>query len=90
MTEGVCPDGSASRKGRRHHKGGRGIGRAIAIHYVAEGAIVVTSSHTVTDLEGTLIQAGFDGHQGLAVMADAMNRENARCPQVATVIASPR
>jgi NAD(P)-dependent dehydrogenase (short-subunit alcohol dehydrogenase family) len=61
---------------------GRGIGRAIAIRYAAEGATVVISSRIATDLENTLIQAGLDEHHGLAVVADAMNREEtpvARC-----------
>lgn len=60
--------------------GGRGIGRAIALRYAAEGATVVVSSRTASDLEDTLATAGLDAGQGLAVVADAMDRDDARRP----------
>ena len=60
--------------------GGRGIGQAIALRYAAEGATVVISARTQSDLDATLAQAGLDESRGLAVVADAMNREDARRP----------
>ncbi|MCD9624284.1 SDR family NAD(P)-dependent oxidoreductase [Rhabdothermincola salaria] len=60
--------------------GGRGIGRAIALRYAAEGATVVVSSRTGTDLETTLAAAGVGDERGLAVVADAMDRDEARRP----------
>ena len=62
--------------------GGRGIGRAIALRYAAEGAVVVVSSRTAGDLEATLDDAGLDTAHGLAVVADAMDRDDARQPVV--------
>lgn len=60
--------------------GGRGIGRAIALRYATEGATVVVSSRTATDLEATLADGGLDEDRGLAVVADAMDRDDARRP----------
>jgi 3-hydroxybutyrate dehydrogenase/3-oxoacyl-[acyl-carrier protein] reductase len=60
--------------------GGRGIGRAIALRYAAEGAAVAVSSRTRTDLEATLDDAGLGADRGLAVVADAMDRDEARRP----------
>ena len=60
--------------------GGRGIGRAIALRYAAEGATVVISSRTASDLDATLADAGLDSRRGLAVVADATDRDEARSP----------
>jgi NAD(P)-dependent dehydrogenase (short-subunit alcohol dehydrogenase family) len=60
--------------------GGRGIGRAIAVRYAAEGASVVVSSRTAADLNDTLNEAGLDDRRGVAVVADAMDRDEARRP----------
>jgi NAD(P)-dependent dehydrogenase (short-subunit alcohol dehydrogenase family) len=60
--------------------GGRGIGRAIALRYAAEGASIVISSRTPAELDGTLHEAGLDDQRGLGVLADAMNRDEARRP----------
>ena len=60
--------------------GGRGIGAAIARRYAAEGATVVVSSRTASDLEATLAAAGLGPDRGLAVVADAMDRADARRP----------
>lgn len=60
--------------------GGRGIGRAIAARYAAEGASVVVSSRTASDLTATLEVAGLGPDRGLAVVADAMDRHHARRP----------
>lgn len=59
---------------------GRGIGRAIALRYAAEGATVVVSSRTQRDLDETLDAAGPAGQKGLAVVADAMDRQDSRRP----------
>jgi NAD(P)-dependent dehydrogenase (short-subunit alcohol dehydrogenase family) len=60
--------------------GGRGIGRAIALRYAAEGAAVVISSRTAADLEEVLALAELDTDRGMAVVADAMDRSDARRP----------
>ena len=60
--------------------GGRGIGRAIAQRYAAEGARVAISSRTARDLEEVLDVAGLGPDRGLAVVADAMDRQDARRP----------
>ena len=61
--------------------GGRGIGRAIALRYAREGATVVISSRTQSDLDAVLAQVVDDGGaQGAAVVADASDRADARRP----------
>jgi len=60
--------------------GGRGIGHAIALRYATEGATVVVSSRTGSDLDATLAEAGLGGDRGLAVVADATDRHDARRP----------
>jgi len=61
--------------------GGRGIGRALAVRFAAEGATVVISSRTAADLDvvlATIADAG--GPAGRAVVADASDRDDARRP----------
>jgi NAD(P)-dependent dehydrogenase (short-subunit alcohol dehydrogenase family) len=60
--------------------GGRGIGRAIARRYAAEGATIVVSSRTASDLEAVVDAARAGGGEGHAVVADALDREQARRP----------
>jgi NAD(P)-dependent dehydrogenase (short-subunit alcohol dehydrogenase family) len=60
--------------------GGRGIGKAIALRYAAEGATIVISSRTASDLDDTLARGEVDESQGLAVVADATDPEEARRP----------
>jgi NAD(P)-dependent dehydrogenase (short-subunit alcohol dehydrogenase family) len=60
--------------------GGRGIGRAIALRYAAEGAAIVVSSRTAADLDATLADAGLEAGRGVAVVADATDRNEARSP----------
>ena len=60
--------------------GSRGIGRAIARRYGREGATVVISSRTRSDLEDVLDDIRSTGGDGRIVVADAMDREGAREP----------
>lgn len=61
--------------------GGRGIGRAIALRYAREGATVVISSRTQSDLDAVLTQIAEDGGApAVAVVADASDRDDARRP----------
>jgi NAD(P)-dependent dehydrogenase (short-subunit alcohol dehydrogenase family) len=61
--------------------GGRGIGRAIALRYAREGANVVISSRTRSDLDAVVAQiAEAGGPEALAVVADASDRDDARRP----------
>jgi NAD(P)-dependent dehydrogenase (short-subunit alcohol dehydrogenase family) len=61
--------------------GGRGIGRAIALRYAREGATVVVSSRTASDLDAVVAQiAAEGGSEALAVVADASDRDDARRP----------
>lgn len=60
--------------------GGRGIGRAIALRYAAEGATIVISARTASDLEDVLKDA-----RGLAVVADALDADGARQPVHAAI-----
>src|SRR5439155_1789376 len=55
---------------------GRGIGRAIALRYAAEGATIVVSARTAADVEAVVADAG----NGLAVVADALDADGAREP----------
>ena len=63
--------------------GGRGIGRAIALRYAAEGATIVISSRTAADLDAVLATVGGGG--GLAVVADALDPDDARRPVLAAL-----
>ena len=61
--------------------GGRGIGRSIALRYAREGATVVISSRTQSDLDAVVAQIDADGGApALAVVADASDRTDARRP----------
>jgi NAD(P)-dependent dehydrogenase (short-subunit alcohol dehydrogenase family) len=63
--------------------GGRGIGRAIALRYAAEGATIVVSARTAADVESVVAEAG----NGLAVVADALDADGAREPVRAALTA---
>ena len=60
--------------------GGRGIGEAIALLFPREGAAIVVSSRTASDLDTTLRRARVDESKALAVGADAADRAEARPP----------
>ena len=61
--------------------GGRGIGRSIALRYAREGATVVISSRTQSDLDAVVARiADEGGAPALGVVADASDRTEARRP----------
>ena len=59
---------------------GRGIGRAIAYAFAAEGATVVVSARTTAEIDGVAGEIVDRGGTAVAVTADAMDRESAREP----------
>jgi NAD(P)-dependent dehydrogenase (short-subunit alcohol dehydrogenase family) len=65
--------------------GGRGIGRAVARRFAEEGARVVVSSRTQGDLDAVVGSVEAAGSEGLAVVADAMDRASAREPVVRAI-----
>jgi len=65
--------------------GGRGIGREIALGLGREGARVVVSSRTIGDLDDVVARLRAAGTDGVAVVADAMDRDQAREPVRAAV-----
>ncbi len=60
--------------------GGRGIGRAIAHRLASDGATVVVSSRTSSDLDAVVSEIEAAGGEGHAVVADAGDRIQARRP----------
>ena len=60
--------------------GGRGIGRAIALELARHGADVVVSSRTMEQLASVVAEIEALGQSGLAVVADALDREQAKDP----------
>ena len=60
--------------------GGRGIGRAIALEMARDGARVVVSSRTREQLDAVVAEAEGAGSSGLAVVADALDRDDAKAP----------
>ena len=60
--------------------GGRGIGRAIALEMARGGARVVVSSRTREQLDAVVAEAEEVGSSGLAVVADALDRDDAKAP----------
>lgn len=60
--------------------GGRGIGRAIALEMARDGARIVVSSRTQEQLDAVVAEAEGVGSSGLAVVADALDRDDAKAP----------
>ena len=60
--------------------GGRGIGRAIALRLAGDGADVVVSARTEAELNAVVAEIAALGRKGLAVVADALDREAAKEP----------
>ena len=60
--------------------GGRGIGRAIALEMARWGADVVVSSRTLGQLEGVVGEVEAIGRRGVAVVADALDRDTSKEP----------
>ncbi|HVX19796.1 MAG TPA: SDR family oxidoreductase [Acidimicrobiales bacterium] len=71
---------------------GRGIGRALALRLAADGATLVVSSRTRSELEGVLAEAEAcgAGPGSRAVVADALDRDGARAPVAEAVAAFGR
>jgi NAD(P)-dependent dehydrogenase (short-subunit alcohol dehydrogenase family) len=55
--------------------GGRGIGRAIALEMARDGAAIAVSSRSQAELDAVVAEAVAAGGKGLAVEADAMQRD---------------
>lgn len=53
--------------------GGRGIGRAIALEFAAEGAVVAVSARTKAQVDAVAADISAPGGRSLAVVADAMS-----------------
>lgn len=64
---------------------GRGIGRAFARAFAAEGAAVVLSARTTSEIEAVAAEIVASGGRALAVTADAMDPQAAREPVRAAV-----
>ena len=60
--------------------GGRGIGRAIALELARHGADIVVSSRTLEQLTSVVAEVEEIGTRGLAVVADALDREQSKEP----------
>ncbi len=60
--------------------GGRGIGRAIALELARHGAKIVVSSRTHEQLDAVVREVEAAGSEGLAVIADALDRDQAKDP----------
>jgi NAD(P)-dependent dehydrogenase (short-subunit alcohol dehydrogenase family) len=65
--------------------GGRGIGRALALRLASEGLTVVVSSRTPSDLDAVVAQIEAGGGTGIAVVADALDRDSAKRPVVEAI-----
>jgi len=65
--------------------GGRGIGRAIAQRFAEEGADIVISSRTQSDLDAVVGSAESLGRTGVAVVADSTTKEGAQAPVLAAL-----
>jgi NAD(P)-dependent dehydrogenase (short-subunit alcohol dehydrogenase family) len=65
--------------------GGRGIGRAIAKRFAEEGADIVISSRTQSDLDAVVQYAESLGRTGVAVVADSTTKEGAQAPVLAAL-----
>ena len=57
---------------------GRGIGRAIALAYAREGAVVCCAARTLADIESTVEEIGRLGGRGLAARTDVSDLESVR------------
>jgi 3-hydroxybutyrate dehydrogenase len=59
---------------------GRGIGRALALRLASDGATVVVSSRTQSELDAVVDEIEAKGGRGFAVVADALGRQSAKLP----------
>jgi len=60
--------------------GGRGIGRSIALEMARDGADIVVSSRTLEQLQSVVAEVEALGRRGLPVVADALDRDQAKDP----------
>ena len=65
--------------------GGRGIGRSIALEMARDGAKIVVASRTLEQLESVVAEVEAIGSEGLAVVADALDREASKEPVRAAI-----
>ena len=70
--------------------GGRGIGRAIVLEMARDGATIVVSSRTKSELESVVAEVEAIGSRGLAVRADALERGQVESSVAATMEAYGR
>lgn len=66
--------------------GGRGIGRALALAFAGQGAAVVVSARTTSEIDAVVAEIRAAGGRAVAVTANAMDPDGARAP-VRTAIA---
>jgi NAD(P)-dependent dehydrogenase (short-subunit alcohol dehydrogenase family) len=64
---------------------GRGIGRALALRLASEGMTVVVSSRTPSDLDAVVSEIESAGGTAIAVVADALDRDDAKRPVVEAI-----
>ncbi len=65
--------------------GGTGISRAIALELAREGAKIVVSSRSQSELNSVVAEARQIGSDGLAIVSDAMNKDSARASVHCTI-----
>jgi NAD(P)-dependent dehydrogenase (short-subunit alcohol dehydrogenase family) len=70
--------------------GGRGIGRATARRLARDGHVVVVSSRTRSDLDAVVAEVESAGGRAHAVVADALDRDEARRPVTEAIAAFGR
>lgn len=65
--------------------GSRGIGRAFARAFAAEGARLLLTARGQEDLDATLAGIREDGGEAITLVADALDRTQARAPVAAAI-----
>ena len=65
--------------------GGRGIGRALALAFAEQGAAVVVSARTTSEIDAVVAEIQATGGRAVAVTANAMDPDDARAPVRAAI-----